>query len=595
VADTDQAAAGAEAEPGELRPNRPRLPIPQVLLEQLAQLPPLPEAARELPRAVRRDLVSNGAAYLYGVRAAVVVSAGGWLVAASLTLLLWATAAPAGSDPAVPLHVSGELWLAAHHVLLHAPDGPFGLSPLGFTLLPVMGLVAAGRRTARRAPEYALRASAGVAVGYAVCACVIAASSVGDGLTAEYSQVLLYPAVIAFAGHAAGAARAIRDLIPTPEAPWLPAAVRGTLAALCVYLGAAALLAAAFIVVHADDAFTVQRRIGGGLAGECGLFLIDLALVPNAALWGVGVLAGPGFVLGTGTSVSLFSVVRGPLPLLPLLAATPASQHPGAGWLVLLAVPVAAGTIGAAVIGRTVSAWPDRITASAAMAAAGGLALAVAELYAGGPVAFGQMSVVGSPAWLVGALASMELLVTTAAAFAVWHYAAARYAGDGVGFGAGFEVSAYESGLDDDRVADLVGEGLVLGVPERGEVADVAGERVEDVGQRADEGAAEAGDLSVALPNYPDVQDALADGLAGAALPVEVPQADAEDVEPADEQRDEAAGRDPAAGGAGGLVDGDGLDGGEVDDEADPVGDQQDDVVDEPGPDPLPPGGESAG
>jgi hypothetical protein len=325
------------------------------------------------------------------------------------------------SDPAIPLHVSGQLWLAAHHVLLHAPDGPFGLSPLGFTLLPVLGLVAAGRRTARRAPEYALRASVGAAVGYAVCACVIAASSAGNGLTAEYSQVLLYPAVIAFAGHAAGAARAIRELIPGVEAPWFPAAVRGTVAALCVYLGAAALLAAAFIIVHADDAFTVQRRIGGGLAGECGLFLVDLALVPNAALWGVGVLAGPGFVLGTGTSVSLFSVVRGPLPLLPLLAATPASQHPGAGWLVLLAVPVAAGAIGAAVIGRTVHAWPDRITASAAMAAAGGLALAVAEMYAGGPVAFGQMSVVGSSAWLVGALASMELLVATAAAFAVWY------------------------------------------------------------------------------------------------------------------------------------------------------------------------------
>ena len=145
MADTEQAAAGAEAEPGELRPNRPRLPIPQAFLDQLAQLPPLPEAARELPRVVRRDLISNGAAYLYGVRAAVVVAVGGWFVAVSLTLLLWATAAPAGSDPMIPLHVSGELWLAAHHVLLHAPDGPFGLSPLGFTLLPVMGLVAAGR------------------------------------------------------------------------------------------------------------------------------------------------------------------------------------------------------------------------------------------------------------------------------------------------------------------------------------------------------------------------------------------------------------------------------------------------------------------
>ena len=640
MADTEQAAAGAGAEPGELGPSRPRLPIPQAFREQFAQLPPLPEAARELPRAVRRDLVSNGAAYLYGVRAAVVVAAGGWLLAVSLTLLLWATAAPAGADPVSPLHVGGQVWLVAHHVLLHAPDGPFGLSPLGFTLLPVLGLVAAGRRTARRAPEYVLRASVGAGVGYGVCACVIAAGSVGDGLTAEYSQVVLYPAVIALVAHAAGAARAIRDLIPTLEAPWLPAAARGTLAALCVYLGAAALLAAVFLIAHADASFTVQRQIGGGLAGESGLFLIDLALVPNAALWGVSVLAGPGFVLGTGTSVSLFSVVRGPLPLLPLLVATPASQHPAVGWLVpLFAVPVVAGAIAAAVIGRTVRAWPDRITAGAVTAAAGGIALGVAELWAGGSVASGTMSVVGSSASLVGVLAAAELLVATAAAFGVWYYVGPvlatwlsgrrsygryDYADDELGYevdadadaeadtagpyttdaatphededdGVGVAVGVPASGLDDDGVADLVGEGLVLGVPERGEVADVAGEGVEDVGQRAHEGAAEPGELSVALPNYPDVHDALADGLAGAALPVEVPQADAEGVEPPDEHGDDSAARRPAAGdGVGGGVDGEGLEGREVVDEAGPVGDHQADVVDEPGTDPLPPGGEAA-
>ena len=601
-----EAAAGPEAEPGELRPHRPRLPIPQAILDQFAQLPPFPEAARELPHAVRRDLAANGVAYLYGVRAAVMVAGGGWLVAASLTLLLWATAAPAGADPAIPLHVSGQLWLAAHHVLLHAPDGPFGLSPLGFTLLPAMGLIAAGRRTARRAPQYAIRASIGAAVGYAVCACAIAASSAGNGLTPEYAQVVLYPALIALAGHGAGAARAIGDLLPRMEAPWLPAAARGTLAALFVYLGAAALLAAGFIIVHADDSFTVQRQIGGGLAGECGLFLVDVALVPNAALWAVSVLAGPGFALGTGTSVSLFSVVRGPLPDLPLLAATPASQHPAAGWLALFVVPVIASAVAAAVIGRTARTWPDRLTATAATAAGGGIVVAVAEMYAGGPVAFGPMSVVGSTAWLVGALVSVELLVATAAAFGVWYYlgpvvgtwrtadAAASYSYDYEADG----VSAFGSvgsALDDDGVADLVGPGLVLDLPERGEVADAAGEGVEDVAQAAEEGAAEAGELSVVLPNYPDVDDALADGLTGGALPVQVPEADDHGVDPAGEQDEDRADRGPAAADAGGGVDGVGVHLGEEVDVAGPAGEHQADVVDEPGPDPLPPGSEASG
>lgn len=229
MADIEQAAAGAEDEPGGLRPDGPRpAKIPRLVLDQLALLPPLPSAARELPRRVLRDLAGNAAAYLYGLRAAVAVAALGWLLAAALVLGLWVVATPGGTDPDVPLRISGQLWLAAHHVLLHSPDGPFGLSPLGFTLLPVLGLYAAGRRTARRVPAYALRATAGAAVGYGLSACVIAAGSAGDGLSPTYTQVLLYPALLTVFGHAAGALEAIRGLIPRVEARWLPAAGRGS-------------------------------------------------------------------------------------------------------------------------------------------------------------------------------------------------------------------------------------------------------------------------------------------------------------------------------------------------------------------------------
>nr|WP_249160656.1 DUF6350 family protein [Actinospica acidithermotolerans] len=589
MAETEQAAAGSAAEPEELGPGRARPPLARLIADQLAQLPPLPETVRALPSRVRRDFAENGSAYLSGVRAAAVVAAGGWLVAASLTLLLWATAAPAGSDPSIPLRVSAELWLAAHHVMLHAPDGPFGLSPLGFTLLPVVGLYAAGQRTARKVPGFAVRASVGAAVGYAACACIIAAGATGDGLTPEYAQVLLYPAGIALAGHAAGAAGSIRELLPRTEAPWLPAAARGTAAALCVYLGAAALLAASLVVTHADAALTAQQQIGAGPAGEAGLFLIDVALVPNAVLWVIGVLAGPGFALGTGTDVSLFSVVRGPLPGLPLLSATPASQQPAMGWLALLLVPAAAGALGALLVGRRAASWPDRITATAAMAAAAGLILAVAEMYAGGPVAFGAMSVVGSTAWLVGALVSAEVLLAAAATFGAWYVAPAlaeRLRGRDE------RVVPASSGLDDDRVDDLVGEGLVLGVPERGEVADA---ELEDVAEVPADGPAEAGDLTVSLPNYPDVHDALADGLAGGALLVGVPEPDGDDVDHAEEQGDDGAAGGAAAGGTGGGVDGDGSEqAADVVGVADPEGDHQGDVVDEPGGEPLPPAGEGA-
>jgi hypothetical protein len=605
MADTEQAAAGVEAEPGEPRPGRP--PISRLILDLLGRLPPLPAAARELPGRVRRDLAVHGPSYLYGLRGAVAVAVLGWLVAAGLVLVLWATAAPAGGGAGVPLRVSGQLWLAAHHVLLHAPDGPFGLSPLGFTLLPVLGLLAAGRRTARRRPQAALRASAGAGVGYALCACLIAAGSSGQGLVPEYTQVLLYPGLIAVFGHAAGAAGAIRTLTPRMEAGWVPAAGRALSGALCVYLGAASLLAACFIVLHAEDLYLAQRQIGGGMAGRAGLFLVDVALVPNAALWAVAVLAGPGFALGTGTSVTLFSVTRGPLPGLPLLAATPASQHPAAGWLALFLVPAAAGVAAVLVIGRRVASWPDRITATAATAGAAGLALALAEMYAGGPLAFGPMSVVGSTAWLVGALVSAQLSVSCAAAFGLWYVwpsvlawcrglrpgtetAAAGPGGPGPAGAAGRGVRAGGSALDDEGVAELVGEGLVALVPERPEVAEVAGQAVEDVTEEPADGQPEAGDLAVVLPDQPDVEDLLADGLPGGALPVQVPEPDAEGDQAGEQGPDGLA---AAAGDVAVLVDGDRLDAGEVEPVEDPRGEGQQEV-DEPGADALPPVGEGA-
>lgn len=620
MADTEQAAAGVDAG-AELRPGRPLLA--RLLTDRLDRLPPLPAAVRELPRRIARDLAGHGPAYLYGLRAALVVAVLGWLTAAALVLVLWVTAAPAGSDAAVPLRVSGQVWLAAHHVLLHAPDGPFGLSPLGFTMLPLFGLLVAGRRTARRRPEAALRASAGAGVGYALCACLIAAQGTGGGLLPDYAQVLLYPGLIALLGHAAGAATVIRSVIPRMEAGWLPAAARAVTGALCVYAAAAALLAACFTVLHADELYLAQKQISGGLAGEAGLFLVDFALVPNAVLWGVSVFAGPGFALGTGTGVTLFSVTRGPLPGLPLLAATPASQQPGYGWLALFLVPVAAGAVAAALIARRTAAWPDRITAAAATAGAGGLVLALGELYAGGPVAFGPMSVVGSTAWLVGALASVQLLVSCAAALGVLHLwpsvvdrvrdllperpgwtqrpqwtpwklrtrAQTPTAGPGVpGPAVAESVVAAESGLDDDGVADLVGEGLLLLVPERPEVAEVAGDAVEDVAEEPADGQAEAGDLAVVLADEPGAEDLLADGLPRGALPVQVPEPDAEADDGGEHNPEGLA---ASAGDGAVVVDGDRLDAADVEPVEDPRGGGEQ-GVDEVRPDPLPPAGEGS-
>src|SRR5215469_11501133 len=103
-------------------------------------LPPEPEGPGAPPLAahspslrlraladVREKIRAHCGELAVGAGAALFVAAAGWLCAAALTLAVWATAAPANSAIAMPLHVAGQLWLAAHHVILQTPGGPFGL------------------------------------------------------------------------------------------------------------------------------------------------------------------------------------------------------------------------------------------------------------------------------------------------------------------------------------------------------------------------------------------------------------------------------------------------------------------------------------
>src|SRR5262249_61035194 len=62
------------------------------------------------------------------------------------------------------------------------------------------------------------------------------------------------------------------------------------------------------------------------------------------------------------------------------------------------------------------------------------------------------------------------------------------------------------SGRDDDGADDLVGERLALGVPEREQPADVAGEGIEDVADVAGEGHAAADRLTGVLADEAEIE-----------------------------------------------------------------------------------------
>jgi hypothetical protein len=89
-----------------------------------------------------------------------------------------------------------------------------------------------------------------------------------------------------------------------------------------------------------------------GLVGGALLLLLQVCLLPNAAVFAGAFAAGPGFTLGTGTAVAPGGVRLGPLPAIPMLAAVP--HDVSAGWLQLLVVvPVGAGVVAGVVVVRS--------------------------------------------------------------------------------------------------------------------------------------------------------------------------------------------------------------------------------------------------
>ncbi|WP_249933120.1 DUF6350 family protein, partial [Blastococcus sp. CCUG 61487] len=126
----------------------------------------------------------------------------------------------------------------------------------------------------------------------------------------------------------------------------------GVLTALALCLGVVAVALAA----DADGYAAVSGQLGGAGAGALGLLLLGVVLLPNAAAAVLGLAAGPGFAIGSGTVVSVHGVTLGPVPALPLLAALPDTQAVPLLAFASQAVPALAGLVAGVTLARRFSA-----------------------------------------------------------------------------------------------------------------------------------------------------------------------------------------------------------------------------------------------
>jgi hypothetical protein len=367
--------------------------------------------------------------------AACVAAASGLAVLTTLTAIGWITAPHVGIGAGLGgvLRTAGLLWLVAHHVgvTVHGA-GRIGMLPLGLVLLPGALLAMAGRWVVHAGAVTRLRhvgyAALALALPYTLLAGALAVASRTAQAAPSLWQAVVASFLLAIVAGGLGAARGL--------APWsrltrlLPARPRsvvlGMLGASALLTAVGAALAAASVALHLPEVKAATDALAPGPAGAVLLLLAQLAYAPNAIIWAVAYVLGPGFEIGAGTVVAPTGSALGPLPAFPMLAALPGARSAGPGWvmILLLATPYLAGVFAGIV---TVRITPTPVTEAAALwgfaagAATGALA-GLAAAFAGGPLGDGRLARVGPSGWQVGLVAMLEIGVTAAltAAAANW-------------------------------------------------------------------------------------------------------------------------------------------------------------------------------
>jgi hypothetical protein len=142
------------------------------------------------------------------------------------------------------------------------------------------------------------------------------------------------------------------------------------------------------------------------------MLALSVLYAPNAVVFGLGYLAGPGFAIGRGASVTFAGSHLSVVPALPLVAAAPGGPAPLAvvvvGALMLAGAGVAAGWM-------VLRGWANglRVRLECCLGAAAVLGVAVAALaaFAGGPAGPGRLRAVGPSPWQLGLAVTVEVAV----------------------------------------------------------------------------------------------------------------------------------------------------------------------------------------
>jgi hypothetical protein len=352
------------------------------------------------------------------------------LLGLGLAVVVVQTLDPAGGLPvAGSARLAGQLWLLAHGGGLTLGSGPLVLAPLLLTLAIAWGLSSAGRGVVRLHDVGGVRGAAtvlaGLAVTHAVVVLLLALAVDDAGARVDLLRCLVGAAVLAVVAGGWGTAREsgvlelVLDRLPAPARPLLRAVLAGFLAALALGLAVVAVALAADARGHA----ALSGSLGGSAAGAVGLIALGVLLLPNAAAAAIGLAAGPGFAVGSGTLVSVHGVTLSAVPALPMLAALPDTQAVPLIAFASQAVPAVAGLVAGATVGRWFTAADGGSVVAGLSGIVTGVVLGVLSAalawVAGGTLGDGGLAQVGAPALATGIAVAAQSGIAAAVAATV--------------------------------------------------------------------------------------------------------------------------------------------------------------------------------
>jgi hypothetical protein len=412
-------------------------------------------------------------ALLAALEALIVAAVGLGICLVPITIL-WAAQYQLGADFAVVWRSAADVWLVGHGVNLTVALDPQTVAQLGLpaaaapfqvtiALLGFAALTAGfGVRTGIRAAETDQRMAGALSAlaAFAVLSTVVVLSA-GSAMVQPsiWQGIVLPPFVYALGiaggfGFAALRGRAGEEAVPGPRdggtvapgpdsaggggAPAVltalrtrtravpddlraaaSAALRAGTAATAVVIGVAALLLALLVFGSYGTIIGLYEQLQTGVAGGAALTIGQLAVLPNVVVWVASWLVGPGFAIGTGSSVSPLGTQLGPVPGLPLFGAIPTGDL--AFGLAGLVVPLLAGFLAGALLRSRVEAdvtlldgLRTRILTAAGIGVVAGLQLGLLAWWSSGSLGPGRLHDVGPNPWLVGVLAAVEVAVGAA-------------------------------------------------------------------------------------------------------------------------------------------------------------------------------------